>query len=113
MSLPTLSRGRPGACSGARRQGCGSTSTSTMRTGRWCSRTRARWGLRARVEAARLVLPFGPFARLAQDEEPERAGSNTGGGGGLGPLKSGPPGQTIARYPNAFSLRVWWYLHRG
>ena len=34
-------------CSGARRRGCGSTSTSTKRTARSCSRTLARWAWRA------------------------------------------------------------------
>jgi hypothetical protein len=37
-----------------------------------------------RLEAARLALPFWPLARLAQNEELERANSDTGGGEGLG-----------------------------
>jgi hypothetical protein len=41
---------------------------------------------RHRVEAEGLALPLGALARLAQDEEPERAGSDARSGGGLGPM---------------------------
>src|SRR5262249_44398670 len=41
-------------------------------------------GPRGRLEAARLALPLRPLARLAQDEEPGRAGGEAGGGRGLG-----------------------------
>jgi hypothetical protein len=35
-------------------------------------------------QAARLALPLRPLARLAQDEEPGRAGREARGGGGVG-----------------------------
>src|SRR5438128_2548851 len=38
------------------------------------------------VEAARLVLSQRPIPRLAQNEKPECAGSEAGGGGGLGAM---------------------------
>src|ERR1700732_76015 len=57
MRRDPLGRRRSGACSGGRRRGCGSTSTSTTRTARSSSFTPARWALRAscRSEGTRTI----------------------------------------------------------
>ena len=47
-------------------------------------RLRPRLQARHRVQAPRLALSFGPYARLAQIQEPGGAGGEAGGGGGVG-----------------------------
>ena len=55
--------------------------------GRWSSSKRAAWSLKGdRVEAQDLVVSVGPLAGLGEGEEPQGAGSDAAGGGGLGAI---------------------------
>ena len=60
---------------------------------------------RHRVEAQGLALPFRPLARLAQDEEPDGAGGEAGGGGRLGQARSDVTKKTRTHF--TFRIDTW------
>ena len=75
-------RPRSPRCSRRPRPACGSTTTSRPTVPPCSPRVQDGPGGH-RVEAEDLDVPLGPFARLAQEQEPERSGSEGRGGRGL------------------------------